>query len=216
MKKALVGICIVLLVALGAESAFFISNANQWKLATQDAQTQKEDLNNQIATLQADKSNLVVENAKLSQEKDTLNEEMGSLSDENRTLNDKVDSLTDDLKNRTTDWQEATSELKATKDKYLCKKPITAVSFVDNSSVDQALVKYVNSTKNPDEPISAHNWSIIWTGSKYSIHTVEVYSEKDKTSYIWKFTVYFKGEDYGYHVNGIFYNDQQCWLYIEK
>ncbi len=56
---------------------------------------------------------------------------------------------------------------------------------------------------------------ILYAGSKYSIHTVEVFSAKENMTYMWKFTAYFRGESYGDHVNGIFYNDNQCWLYLE-
>jgi hypothetical protein len=89
------------------------------------------------------------------------------------------------------------------------------VNFSTNKSVNDALVDWVENNTTITEPVSAHYWNIIWTGDKYSIHTIEVYSAKNNVNYVWTFTAYFRGEADGEHANGIFYNDDQCWLYLE-
>lgn len=99
----------------------------------------------------------------------------------------------------------------------MCDKTLIDIDFTDNKSVNNELVKFVNRDKSSiSEPVSAHYWSLLWTGEKYSIHTVEVYSAKDRTTYVWKFTAYFHGEAYGIHKNGVFWNDEQCWIYLEE
>jgi outer membrane murein-binding lipoprotein Lpp len=216
MKKILGGVSVILLVALVAVSAFFISSINQQRQISQQVSTQISDLQQKASKLETDKSTLDINVGKITQERDALSAKVTQLEDGNKTLNDKLSGLTKDLDQKTSDWQKANSEVAMTKSKYMCKDTLTGASFLDNESVNKSLVDYVNGHNNLDLPITAHYWNVIWTGSKYSTHTIEIHSEKDRTNYLWKFTVYFKGESFGDHVNGIFYNDDQCWLYLDK
>lgn len=71
----------------------------------------------------------------------------------------------------------------------MCSSILSNVDFTSNATVNKALKNYVNRIKNMKETISASYWNQIWTGENYSIHTIEVYSEADRTNYLWKFTV---------------------------
>jgi hypothetical protein len=165
--------------------------------------------------LEGVKSDLQYSNGQCSQEIDSLTSEKAQLITTSDELTVKFDSLEKENKTNLDSIVSLKKENKALTDRFMCKDQIKGVTFIDNKMVNTLLVKYVEDTSNLKLPVTSHSWNIVWSDSKYSIHTIGILSTKDNINYIWKFTVYFKGEAYGEHANGIFYNDQQCWLYLE-
>lgn len=149
----------------------------------------------------------------LESEINTLNMDIESLNGEIETLNDEVDDLKHDKGMLKVNYEGKLDELE---EKIMCAEAPINVNYKDNKSVNDSLVNFVERIKNREEPISSHRWSIFWTKSKYSLHTIEVHSEKDSMNYVWKFIAYFDGEGHGRHVNGIFWADYQCWLNFNK
>ena len=149
----------------------------------------------------------------LESEISTLNSDIESLNSEIDTQNDEVNDLKHDKGMLTVNYEGKLDELE---EKLMCEESPINVDYENNKTVSDSLVKFVNSKKSVEEPITSHRWSIIWTKSRFSIHTIEVHSEKDSINYVWKFTSYFNGEGNGRHVNGIFWADHQCWLDFDK
>jgi hypothetical protein len=135
------------------------------------------------------------------------------LEDEINTLTDETKELKNELGMLRINYE---SKLDALEKELMCDEAPINVDYASNKTVSDSLVKFVNGWKSAEEPISSHHWSLIWTGNKYSIHTVEVHSEKDNINYIWTFIAYFQGEGNGLHSDGIFWADHQCWLDFKK
>jgi cell division protein FtsB len=217
MKIASILITILIIVALAGETVFiFHQFSTQQALMSQQLQLQQKigGLEKEKLSLEKDNANLEKVIEQLNKENDTLTERTSSLEEENKKLADQVADLTKTGNVKTSDINRLQSEVSTINKKLLCENLLTKVDFTNNETVNKSLVSYVEANKNEVEPVSAHYWNLIWTGSKYSVHTIEVHSAKDQINYIWKFTVYFQGESYGDHVNGVFYNDDQCWLYM--
>jgi hypothetical protein len=151
------------------------------------------------ANLQNEKTNLKTDVSKLTDAKNLLSEKIIKLETEAKDLNGKMSELTKNLADKTSSVTKLQSENRSLKQKYMCKDTLNNVDFSSNKTVNTALTSYVNRTKSLDLPVSANYWNLIWTGSKYSTHTVEVYSAKENMTYLWKFTVYYRGESYGDH-----------------
>ena len=149
----------------------------------------------------------------LESEINTLNRDIESLNGEIDILIDEVNDLKHEKGMLKVNYEGQLDELEGI---LMCEESPINVDYENNKTVSDSLVKFVNSWKGAEEPISSHRWSLIWTKSKYSIHTIEVHSEKDSINYVWKFTSYFNGEGNGRHVNGIFWADHQCWLDFDK
>ena len=205
MKWASILAVVFIVLALIVETIFIIHQVgDQQRLSFQILGLEQNltESENKNETLNGDNAKANKEIEELTIEK---NQQIATNADLEKKLEEKIAYSTELLK------QNSTLEKK-----FLCEKSLSGVDFTDNETVNQSLKKYVRDTKNRSEPVSASYWSLIWTGDKYSIHTVEAYSEEENMNYIWKFTVYFNGESYGDHKDGIFYNDGQCWLYLDK
>lgn len=210
MKKATIAITVVLLLALISETVFLIilvKNRNELVVNMFNEQMKNVKLTNDITNITAEKDDLVKEKGGLDDQILSLKSQLAAITEENDSLIDsnelkaeRIDSLLD--------------EKEAINSKFMCAKTLKTVDFSNNKSVSDDLVKYVTQAKSTQEPVTAAFWNTVWTGEKYSIHTIEVESEKDNATYVWKFTVYYRGESYGDHENGVFYNDDQCWLYF--
>lgn len=205
MNKTLTAIIIAIFIALAGETVFLFSQMN--KLTKSQVETEK--LSNEIGTISSEKESLLKEN-------DEKTTQLATSSAQIETLTSEKTALETDVKSKRAQISELQAKQRAMVQTFMCDKTISSINFSDNKSVNDALVKYVNQIKGISEPISAHYWKIIWTGEKYSTHTIEVHSEKDRMNYIWTFTAYFRGEAYGDHENGVFYNDEQCWIYLDK
>lgn len=212
MNKTITAIIIAFCIALAGETVFLFSQLNKQNTLTQDlfeAQVESEQLSTEIDTISLEKDSLLKEKEDNSTQLATLSVQVETLTAENKALKTDINTKKGQI-------SELQAKQRSMEQKFMCDKTIGSINFSDNKSVNDALVKYVNQTKGISEPISAHYWKIIWTGEKYSTHTIEVHSEKDRTNYIWTFTAYFRGEAYGEHENGVFYNDEQCWIYLDK
>jgi hypothetical protein len=226
MKTISIVTVAVLSVALIIETIFFLQlSRNQQKFSYQVSSLQQDVkeleksntlLKDSQTLLENEKSKLLVNTGQLSQENETFSTEIAKKEEQIKSLTDDVGKLTTELDEQKASVSKLQTENNSLKSKFMCKKTLSSVDFTNNKSVNKSLVAFAESVNTRPEPISAHYWNLIWTGSKYSIHTIEVHSEKERTNYIWKFTVYFRGESYGDHGNGIFYNDDQCWLYLDK
>ncbi|MHB8088736.1 MAG: hypothetical protein ACYDH2_10885 [Anaerolineaceae bacterium] len=212
MSKSFIAIIIILIVALIGVTVFLFTTMGEKNTINQDllkAETKNSQLTNDLASVTSEKDSLAQENDAADAQLTTLTAQLTTLTGENATLNGDLDKIKDQI-----------SDLQATQrsmeKKFMCSKTISSIDFTGNKSVNDALSKYVNQTKSITEPITANYWNIIWTGEKYSTHTIEAHSEKDRTNYLWTFTAYFRGEAYGDHENGVFYNDRQCWIYLDK
>lgn len=93
---------------------------------------------------------------------------------------------------------------------YFCSEKIR-VDFTSNYTVGRSLIEFV--ADRAEDPVSGNWWKIFWTGDKHSLHTVEAWSKEDRVNYVWEFIVYFRGEFYGEHPNGVFWTGAGCWLY---
>lgn len=223
MKWANIIAIIVLALGLVGETVFLVKQTGdqqemghqvfQLEQEVQDAESNNEKL---IEENNAVSMNLKKEIEQVSLEKVTLVDKVAALEEDASKLKEDNTKLTNDLKAKTDRVSTLTRENSTMKKKFMCGRTLSNVDFASNDTVNKALKQYVNDTKNRSEIVSASYWNLIWTGEKYSTHTVEVYSEKDQINYVWKFTVYFRGESYGDHENGIFYNDDQCWMYLDK
>lgn len=205
MNKTITVIIIAIFIALAGETVYLFSQMNI--LSKSQIETAK--LSTEISTISSEKESLHKENGEMTTQLATLSAQIDTLTSE------KI-ALETDVKSKKAQISEMQTKQRTTEKKFMCNSTISNISFSNNKSVNDALVKYVNRTKSISEPISAHYWKIIWTGENYSTHTIEVHSEKDHMNYIWTFTAYFRGEAYGDHENGVFYNDEQCWLYLDK
>lgn len=219
MKWASIVVVTVLVFALVTETFFLVNQFGKQQQLVANVFGLQQDIqasegNNEKLTGEID--DLKEEMEQLSQEKSVLIEEVTELEKEVSTLSEENSKLSGDLKEKSDRVSALAGENRLLESKFMCERTLSNVDFSNNESVNKSLKKYVEDTKNLEEPITASYWNLIWTGDKYSIHTVEVHSEKDRTNYIWKFTVYFRGEAYGDHENGIFYNDHQCWMYLDK
>ncbi len=219
MKWVSIIAVVVLALALVAETFFLVQQIDNLQQMTgeiarlqqevADSQTKYEDLVEEKNTLQEGFEKVTFERTTFIDKSSKLEQEVTELSEENK-------SVKEDLKTKTNRVSELLRENKALESKFMCDRILSNVDFSSNEAVNKSLKKYVSDTKNLDEAVSASYWNLIWTGDKYSTHTVEVNSVKDNVVYVWKFTVYYRGESYGDHENGIFYNDDQCWLYLDK
>lgn len=219
MKWASIVVIIVLALSLVGETFFLIKQSDDLRqMAGEVTQLKQEVLDSQSKNeeLIQEKNSLQSGYDQVAQEKTIFSDKTAELEQEAAELSEVNKRLSENLKTKTNRVTELLSEKKSLESKFLCARTLPRVDFSSNEAVNKSLKKYVNDTKNFDEPVSASYWNLIWTGEKYSTHTVEVKSEKDNMVYIWKFTVYFRGESYGNHENGIFYNDDQCWLYLDK
>lgn len=219
MKKITIAIIVVLFVTIAAETFFLVNGFTKRTALDRELLIEQNNsmlLSSQVDTLTDEKQTLTTNLTTLDSQLAALEEEKTNLLNENNLLLEESEALKESVKQKTTQISKLTREKTAITDKFMCDRTISNVDFSTNKSVSDSLVDYVMDTKSGSEPVSANYWNTVWTGEKYSIHTVAVFSAKDNTNYIWKFTAYFKGEAYGDHVNGIFYNDQQCWLYLDK
>lgn len=172
-------------------------------------------LNDTVSSKELEITNLEERIRELDISVTTLTAKNEELSNDKATLEAKVSSLEtsyDLLQGQYTTASGIVKEL----DGLFCDTQLNDVDFSNNESVNESLVSYVERTKSTAEPISAHYFNLIWTGEKHSIHTIEVYSQADNMNYLWKFIVYFRGEAYGRHENGIFNSDDMCWLYFHQ
>ena len=226
MKKSFTAVTIILALIAVVEAGILIFSfvsLNQQSRQKVSLQQELTELKQQKQDLEASQGEAQFNLGKVSQERDSLLEQIKSLQDDNSNLNKDLDkeveekgTLSAQLKDSKDEASNLRSDVSSLNQKFMCEDTLTDVDFTSLDLVNKALGKYVEDTKNMTEPVSARYYNQIWTGQKYSIHTVEVHTEKDRMTYLWKFTVYFRGENFGLHENGIFYNDQQCWLYLDK
>lgn len=230
MNKILITVLAVVLLALVAVSTIMVIQLmEKQKLSIEKTNFELQLINSQQAVsklerteegLEKERAALQTKLDKLTEEKDSmidsLVDQLAGLEEKEEALNTQISDLTKTLQGKEARINKLQTENKSLTSKFMCNETLSNVDFTNNESVNKSLVKYVNDTKSLEEPISAHYWNLIWTKSKYSIHTIEVHSQKDRMNYIWKFTVYFRGESHGDHENGIFYNDDQCWMYLDK
>ncbi|GIV63891.1 MAG: hypothetical protein KatS3mg045_1230 [Bellilinea sp.] len=210
---------LVLMLLLSGETIFLL-NTNQHRSVLAKHVTELEQT---IQRKKEENEKLTHENSQLKDsleltnlEKQQSAEKILELEEEIKSLEKQLADAQKDLVSKNAQIANLREDIVKTKDKFMCSTSLSRVDFTSNATVNNVLKNYVNRIKNMNEPISASYWNQIWTGKNYSIHTIEVYSEKDNTNYLWKFTVYFRGEAYGEHEYGIFYNDNQCWLYLDK
>lgn len=201
----LLGFCIF---ALGVETLFLIMNFGKLNTCQKD-----------LANTTLMMGRLDGKCQDIQKNNDQLKNEIEAFQKDNQKLNQAVKDDAAEISNLKEQVlkvnQEKNNEVAAMENRFMCAESPIIVSYRDNASVNNSLKVFVENTKSIDEPITASYWNAIWTGDNYSIHTIEVESEKDQTNYLWKFTAYFDGESYGQHVNGVFWNDQQCWLDIQ-
>lgn len=217
MKWISIAVIIVLVLSLVGMTYYLVQqSASVQRFTTQLSESQQK-----VTSLEKDNSGLASEKTalqadinSLDQEKKLLSDQITKLEGEEKDLNSQVTDLTKKLKDKTSSEAQLMVDKGALQRKLMCEDTLGNVDFSSNESVSASLANYVDRTKNTDLPVSAHYWNLVWTDSKYSIHTVEVHSAKEHMNYIWKFTVYFQGESYGHHKYGVFYNDDQCWLYL--
>lgn len=219
MKWANNLVVIVLALILAVETGFIIKlvmdqqqqtvRVLQGELDLQFAKNKNEELGNANGEIKG-------ELEKANQQKTELTEAQGKLQEDANKLTAEKEKLLLDQKNNLSEMQKLKVNVSDTTDKFMCDRTLSNVDFTNNESVNKSLKKYVTDTKGISEDVSASYWNLIWTGKKYSIHTVEVHSDEDNMNYIWKFTAYFRGESHGDHENGVFYNDDQCWMYLDK
>ena len=219
MKWANNLVVIVLALILAVETGFIIKlvmdqqqqtvRVLQGELDLQFAKNKNEELGNANGEIKG-------ELEKANQQKTELTEAQGKLQEDANKLTAENEKLLLDQKNNLSKMEKLKVNVSDTTDKFMCDRTLSNVDFTNNESVNKSLKKYVTDTKGISDDVSASYWNLIWTGKKYSIHTVEVNSDEDNMNYIWKFTAYFRGESYGDHENGVFYNDDQCWMYLDK
>lgn len=219
MKWANNLVVIVLALILAVETGFIIKlvmdqqqqtvRVLQGELDLQFAKNKNEELGNANVEIKG-------ELEKANQQKTELTEAQGKLQEDANKLTAENEKLLLDQKNNLSKMEKLKVNVSDTTDKFMCDRTLSNVDFTNNESVNKSLKKYVTDTKGISDDVSASYWNLIWTGKKYSIHTVEVNSDEDNMNYIWKFTAYFRGESYGDHENGVFYNDDQCWMYLDK
>lgn len=227
MKWGFITAAVVLIIAVAGES-FYLFDQNEKLGNLKNSHAAQEEtikrleektirgLEDEKARLESEKTNLSIEIGRLRQEKTELTTQNEKQAEELVELSNQLSTLTPQMKAKNDELRKVRNEVISMKKKFMCDTTMAKPDFSSNDSVSKALAKYVERTKGIDEPVTAHYWNQVWTGEKYSIHTVEVYSKNDRINYVWKFTVYYRGEAYGDHENGVFYNDQQCWLYLDK
>ncbi len=219
MKWASIVVVIVLALALVVESFLLINQMEKQQQLADDISRLEQEVRgaqNDNRLLSTENASLQTEIDKFANEKTVLVADTEKLTQEATELEAQIEKMSADIKTKTSRVSALTREKSALEKKFMCSRTLSNVDFSSNESVNKSLKKYVENTKNRSEAVSASYWNLIWTGEKYSTHTVEVNSEADNINYIWKFTVYFRGEAYGDHENGIFYNDEQCWMYLDK
>lgn len=207
-------VVIMLAEALGLGFTYFDSRNSKQQAA--QLLKESENLKDQLSTTETELVSLKSDHEKLKSDHSTLLKDFSITSEKLSALeteNDELQSRKDEFQQKLNESRTQNNELEKL---FMCDEAPISVDFKDNASVSRSLTRFVEGWKAATEPVSSHHWNIVWSTEKYSIHTVQVYSERDNITYIWKFTAYFDRENNGLHKNGIFWNDRQCWLYLKR